>query len=70
MALLRGRLVAFDSGTYTATVRLDGSAAMALHDLAVAANIPAAEMVSGRRVLADTGETGEVGDIVIYAVFP
>ena len=69
MALLRGRLVSFDSGAYTAAVRLDGSAAMALEGLAVAANIPAAEMVSGRRVLVDSGETGEAGDLVVYAVF-
>lgn len=68
MALVRGRLVAFDSGAHQATVRLDGSATQSIDGIRVAANIATAEMVAGRLVLIDTGESGELPDIVVYAV--
>ena len=68
MAVLRGALVSFDAGTYRASVRVDGSVATSLVGIAVAANIPAGEMVAGRRVLIDSGETGDIGDMVVYAV--
>ena len=70
MALLRGALVSFDAGTYFAAVRVDGSVATALNGIAVAANIPAAAMSSGRRVLVDGGETGDPREMVVYAVLP
>ncbi|MGD9933596.1 MAG: hypothetical protein AB7T37_07730 [Dehalococcoidia bacterium] len=70
MALLRGALVSFDAGSYRAAVRVDGSVATTLSDIPVAANIPAVEMVSGRQVLVDSGATGDVGEMVVYAVVP
>ncbi len=70
MALLRGALVSFDAGTYLASVRLDGSVATVMADIIVAANIAAAEMVAGRRVLVDSGETSDAGEVVVYAVLP
>ncbi len=49
MATRRGELKAFDSGTYTATVRVAGSLATWLSDVPVARNIAVAEMQVGRR---------------------
>ena len=68
MALMRGRIVSFDSPTYTASVRTDGSAPQRFDGVTVAANIASAEMVVGRRVLVDTGASGEVGELVVYGV--
>lgn len=70
MTLLRGALVSFDAGTYTASVRLDGSVARALEGIIVAANIPGAEMLAGRRVLLDSGAGGDISETVVYAVLP
>jgi hypothetical protein len=69
MALVRGTIVSFDSGAHAADVRLDGSQPQRLEGLATSHGIDAAEMTPGRRVLIDTGESGETGDVVIYAVF-
>ena len=69
MTPIRGTLVTFDSGAHTADVRLDGSAPQRLEGLRVARNIDASEMTPGRRVLLDTGESGEAEEIVVFAVF-
>ncbi len=69
MAVLRGALVSFDAGTYRASVRVDGSAATSIEGITVAANIPAVEMISGRRVLLDSGETSDPGEMVVVAVW-
>lgn len=69
MPIYRGRVVDFDSGTHTATVRLDGSAAQVLADVPTARNIDATEMTAGRRVLLDTGDHGELTDTVLFAVY-
>ncbi|MBI2767644.1 MAG: hypothetical protein HYX53_17235 [Chloroflexi bacterium] len=68
MPTYRGTLVSFNSGTYTASVRLDGSQAQSLDNVRVSRGIAAAEMVATRRVLIDTGDTGDLGDVVLYAV--
>ncbi len=68
MALHRGTLVSFDNATWTASVRLDASAPQRFDGVTVAANIAAAEMVAARRVLIDTGLSGESGELVLYAV--
>jgi hypothetical protein len=69
MALVRGFVVSFDAGSHTAHVRLEGSSPQRLEGIAVARNIAAAEVTAGRRLLLDTGESGEVEDLVVYAVF-
>lgn len=69
MAIYRGRVVGFDSGSWTATVRLDGSAAQVLAGVPTARNIGSGEMLAGRRVLVDTGDHGELGDTVVFAVY-
>jgi len=50
MILKKGVLKNFNSGAYTATVQLASSYKAYLEDVAVARNLPAAEMVSGRKV--------------------
>ncbi|MFC2071955.1 hypothetical protein ACFLUU_04470 [Chloroflexota bacterium] len=49
MSLRKGVLKSFNSGDYTATVRLAGSYKVYLEDVAVARNIPMAEMTVGRK---------------------
>jgi len=57
MSIYRGKIVAFDSGTWTATIRLDSSSPQTLTTIATARNIASAEMTAGRRVLMDTETT-------------
>ena len=69
MAVLRGTLVSFDSGTYRAVVRLDGSGPQALADVRTSRGIASAELTAGRRVLVDAGDTGDIADVVLTAVY-
>ncbi len=66
--MLRGTLVSFDSVTYTAVVRADGSAPQTLTGVRVSRGIASGEMVAGRRVLVAAGEHGDVGALVVFAV--
>ena len=68
MTLYRATVVSFSAAAYTASVRLDGSAAQTLDNVPVSAGIPPSEMVAGRRALVDTGESGELGELMLYAV--
>ena len=67
--MLRGILVSFDSTTYTAVVRSDGSASQTLTGVHVSRDIASGDLVAGRRVLVATGETGDPGDLVLFAVW-
>ncbi len=49
MRLRKAVLRSFNSTNYTATVQLAGSYKVYLEDIAVARNIPAAEMTAGRK---------------------
>ena len=69
MTSSRGSLVAFDSTTYRATVRLDASPGQSLANLPVSRAIPPAEMVAGRRVLLDAGEAHNPEEMVVIAVW-
>lgn len=69
MAVYRGRLVAFDSVNFLATVRLDGSAPQVLEGAAVSRGLAAAALTPGRRVLVDTGDHGDPADIVVTAAW-
>ncbi len=69
MAMLRGTVVSFNAGTWLAEVRLDGSPWQSLSGVKTARNIASAEMVVGRAVLVDTGDHGDPGDAVVYAVW-
>ena len=69
MTVLRGTLVSFDSPTFRATVRLDGSPSQSLAGLPVSRGLPAPEMVPGRRVLLEQGQPHNPGEMVVVAVW-
>ena len=48
--VVKGTLKTFDSGTYKATVQVDGSIATFLTGVPVSRAIPSAEMLTGRTV--------------------
>jgi len=68
VAVLRGKLVSWDSGTYVAVVRLDGSVAQAITGVAVNRAIAAADMNAGDVCLVDLGDHGDPGDAILTAV--
>lgn len=69
MAILRGELASFDSGTFRADVRLDGAAARPTTGLAVSRGLPSAEMTAGRRILIETGDQPDPSQFVVVAVW-
>ncbi len=69
MRLRKGELRSFNSGSYTATVRLAGSYKVYLEEVAVARNIPSAEMVTGRRVAVIFFDEYSPKDAVIAGVY-
>lgn len=69
MSLKKAVLKSFDSGSYTATIQLAGSHKAYLEDIAVARNLPAAEMATGRKVAVvffDENNPGEAAVIAVY----
>jgi len=62
-------LKSFNSGAYTATVQLTGSYKVYLEDVAVARNLPVAEMVLGRRVAVVFFDEHNVKEAVVVAVY-
>lgn len=50
MTVKKAVLKSFNAGDYTATIQLSGSQKAYLEGITVARNLPAAEMVTGRRV--------------------
>jgi len=69
MAMLRGSLAAFDSGTYRADVWLDGAATRLTTGLAVSRALPSTEVTAGRRVLIETGGQPDPAAFVVIAVW-
>jgi hypothetical protein len=69
MVLKKGELRSFNSGSYTATIRLAGSYKVYLEDVAVARNLPSAEMVAGRRVAVLFFDEHSPGEAVVMAVY-
>jgi len=70
MRVKKGVLKSFNSGAYTATVQLAGSYKVYLEDVAVARNLPTAEMTAGRKVamiLFDEHNPKEAVVVAIYA---
>ncbi len=67
--LRKGTLKSFDSGNYTATVRLSGSYKVYLEEVAVSRNIPAAEMTTGRKVALIFFDEHNTRESVIIAVY-
>jgi alpha-D-ribose 1-methylphosphonate 5-triphosphate synthase subunit PhnI len=69
MRLSKAVLKSFDSGDYTATVQLTGSHKVYLKDIAVARNLPTAEMTLGRKVAVIFFDEHNAKDAVIVAVY-
>ena len=69
MKMRKGELRGFNSGNYTATVRLASSYKVYLEDIAVARNLPAAEMVTGRKVAVVFFDEHSPKEAVVVAVY-
>jgi alpha-D-ribose 1-methylphosphonate 5-triphosphate synthase subunit PhnI len=69
MRLRKGILKGFSSGDYTATVQLAGSYKAYLEGIAVARNLPVAEMTLGRKVAVIFFDESNAKDAVVIAVY-
>ncbi len=69
MKLRKGILRSFNSGNYKATVQLSGSLKVYLEDVTVARNIPAGEMVAGRKVAITFFDEHNPREAVVIAVY-
>lgn len=69
MRLRKGILKSFNSGNYTATVRLAGSYKVYLEDIAVARNLPVTEMITGRKVAVIFFDEHNPKEAVVVAVY-
>jgi len=69
MNLKKALLKSFDSGSYTASLQLAGSHKAYLYGVTVARNLPAAEMVLGRRVAVILFDEHNAKDAVVIAVY-
>ena len=69
MSLRKGILKSFNSGDYTATVQLAGSHKVYLEGIAVARNLPAAEMALGRKVAVIFFDEYNAKEAVVVAVY-
>jgi len=69
MRLRKGILRSFNSGNYTATVQLVGSYKVYLEDIAVARNLPTAEMTAGRKVAVIFFDENSPREAVVIAIY-
>lgn len=69
MRLRKALLKSFNSGNYTATVRLAGSYKVYLEDIVVARNLPVAEMIVGRKVAVIFFDEYNPKEAVVTAVY-
>jgi hypothetical protein len=69
MKLKKAELRSFNSGNYTATVQMAGSYKVYLEDVAVARNLPAVEMVTGRQVAVVFFDEYSPREAVVVAVY-
>lgn len=69
MSLKKAELQGFNSGNYTATVRLSGSYKVYLEDVPVARNLPSSEMVTGRNVAVILFDEHNPKEAVVVAVY-
>jgi len=65
----KGVLRNFNSSTYTATVQFAGSYKVYLEDVAVARNLPTAEMTAGRKVAVILFDEHSPKEAVVVAVY-
>lgn len=69
MKLRKAVLRSFNSADYTATVQLAGSLKVYLEDIAVARNLPAAEMTAGRKTAVLFFDEHNPKEAVVIAVY-
>jgi hypothetical protein len=69
MKIKKAELKSFNSGNYSATVRIIGGYKVYLEDISVARNLPSAEMVDGRNVVVIFFDDNNPKDAVIVAVY-
>ena len=69
MKFKKAELRSFNSGNYTATVRITCSYKVYLEDITVARNLPAAEMITGRKVAVLFFDEHNPKEAVIVAVY-
>jgi hypothetical protein len=69
MRLRKAELKSFNATNYTATVRLANGYKVYLEDVAVARNVPAAEMVAGRKVAVIFFDENSPKEAVVTAVY-
>ena len=69
MKFKKAELKNFNSGNYTATVRVASSYKVYLEDIAVARNLPSSEMITGRKVAVLFFDEYNPKESVIVAVY-
>lgn len=69
MSIRKGLLKSFNSGDYTATVQLAGSYKVYLEDVAVARNLPTAEMINGRKLTVIFFDEHNAREALVVAVY-
>lgn len=69
MSLRKGILKSFNAANFTATVQLAGSYKVYLEDVAVARNIPSAEMTPGRKLAVTFFDEHNAKEAVVIAVY-
>jgi len=69
MRLKKGVLRNFNSGNYTATIQLAGSYKVYLEEVAVARNMSASEMITGRKVAVVFFDEHSPREAVVVAVY-
>lgn len=69
LGIERGTLVAFNSGAYTATVRLAGSISAVVAGVPVSRDIATTDMVTGRRVAVAVFDAGNPVDAMVVGVY-
>ncbi|MCJ7606090.1 MAG: hypothetical protein MUO19_08700 [Dehalococcoidales bacterium] len=69
MTFRKAELRSFNSGTYTATIRVTGGYKVYLEDVTVARNLPSAEMVTGRGIAVAFFDDYNPREAVVVAVY-
>ncbi len=69
MNMRKAILKSFNSGNYTAIIQLTSSFKVYLEDVTVARNLPAAEMVAGRKVAIVFFDEHNPKEAVVVAVY-
>jgi hypothetical protein len=69
MTIKKAELKSFNATNYTAVICLAGGYKVYLEDVAVARNLPSAEMTAGRKVAVIFFEENNPGEAVITAVY-